>query len=194
VHLPVESIKEINSNIYTNRCEYILSAHSSTWQINVLFKNCSELLDDCQKTYKLWFGEVEMVIDGRSVKIDNVEMASSTFMSGAVLVEKLGDYIQVSWSDGVRFKVQENSHNAFLTVEEQYRDKVRGLCGHYSSAQLNDMILHDMHTYTTDPNELGNSWRIDSSVSCCYFIFKLRFFFEGTFDLFEYLCALEMSS
>lgn len=117
----------------------------------------------------MWFGEVKVQATGDYVQINEVPMVGDSYMSGAILIEKIGDYVQVSWSDGVKLKFSKDSLIAFLTVEEQYKNKVRGLCGHYTATQLNDMLLHDMMTYTTDPIEFGNSWRIDSSVSICFF-------------------------
>jgi hypothetical protein len=50
-----------------------------------------------------------------------------------------------------------------IHIEEQYANKVNGLCGNYNKENLNDLLLPDQ-TFTDNPITFGNSWKTDSSV------------------------------
>jgi hypothetical protein len=53
----------------------------------------------------------------------------------------------------------------FLRVEDQYENKVNGLCGDYNNgAKESDFLLRDLITYTKDSNLFSNDWKTDSSV------------------------------
>jgi hypothetical protein len=50
-----------------------------------------------------------------------------------------------------------------IHIEEQYSNKVNGLCGNYNKENLNDLLLPDQ-TFTDNPITFANSWKTDSSV------------------------------
>ena len=83
----------------------------------------------------------------------------------AIIIERSEDFTYLSFSDGVKIKWSADSMSIFLTVEEQYKNKVAGLCGNYNGdTDGSDFLLRDLLSFTNDSNVFGNAWKTDSSV------------------------------
>lgn len=87
------------------------------------------------------------------------------------MIERKEEFVHLRYSDGVRLKWTTDSLAIFLTVDDQYVNKLSGLCGDYNNDKEKDFLLPDGE-YTNEASIFTNSWRLDSSVN---FIIWLKF-------------------
>lgn len=79
------------------------------------------------------------------------------------MIERKEEFVHLRYSDGVRLKWTTDSLAIFLTVDDQYVNKLSGLCGDYNNDKENDFLLPSGE-YTNEASIFANSWRLDSSV------------------------------
>ncbi len=163
----IDRFRTFNKQFFKFRggCDYQLSAHTGSWQVILRTTGCDKFAS-CRKTLKMYFGNSLILASGENITVDGVELERGKgYLKGSIIIESQGDFYQLRFSDGVKIKWSVDSLQAFLTIEEQYRNKVSGLCGDYSLLHANDKVLRDMVSYATDSFTFGNSWKTDSSVS-----------------------------
>ena len=97
-----------------------------------------------------------------NLKLNSLKLSNHFFK--AIMITRKGDYIHLKFSDGVRLKWSKDSLNIFVTVENEYINKVSGLCGDYNDESKNDLLLPN-GLYTNEVSIFANSWRLDSGVS-----------------------------
>lgn len=110
------------------------------------------------------FGSVEVFAVGKRVVVNQVQLDDDeSFVKDAIIIERRGEFVSLRFSDGVRLKWSIDSLSIYLTVEEQYTNKINGLCGDYNDEKKNDFLLPD-RSYTNEVSIFANNWRMDSSV------------------------------
>ncbi len=175
-----DHFRTFNKQFFTfnGDCNYQLSTHKGGWQIILRMSGCKDI-SSCQKTLKMFFGNVVIHATGDNITVDGIGLEKGKgYMKEAIMIESHGDFYQLRFSDGVSIKWSVDSLTILLTIENQYRSKVLGMCGDYSSFQENDMALRDTTTYTTNGYSFGNNWKTDSTVSRLIVLnyFKMKFY------------------
>uniref|UniRef100_A0A8D0LCC8 von Willebrand factor n=1 Tax=Sphenodon punctatus TaxID=8508 RepID=A0A8D0LCC8_SPHPU len=125
-------------------CQYVLAQdycneNSGTFRILISNEGCGFTDEKCTKRVIILFD------DGRETNLEVVR-------SGRYYILLLGKEISVIWDLALGISV---------TLKENFKDQVCGLCGNFDGIQNNDLTSSNKQL-EVDPNNFGNSWKVNS--------------------------------
>ncbi|KAG8438864.1 hypothetical protein GDO86_005162 [Hymenochirus boettgeri] len=140
-------------------CQYVVaqdycSGDSGTFRILAANEGCGFTAEKCSKRITILFrnGEIELINEQINIKKPlSDEMDFEVLQSGNYFILLLGNQMTVTWDKGMR---------VYITLKENYRDKVCGLCGNFDGTENNDLTSSN-NQVEIDPSNFGNSWKVN---------------------------------
>uniref|UniRef100_A0A8C5MCI6 von Willebrand factor n=1 Tax=Leptobrachium leishanense TaxID=445787 RepID=A0A8C5MCI6_9ANUR len=141
-------------------CEYVLvqdycNGASGTFRILVRNEGCGLSVEKCSKSITILFenGEIELIDEQVYIKTPpRDETNFNVLQSGKFFILMLGNKMSIAWDKRMTI---------YVTLKEQYKDRVCGLCGNFDGIENNDMMSsnNQVEVYSSD---FGNSWKVNS--------------------------------
>ncbi|KAJ1165139.1 hypothetical protein NDU88_005568 [Pleurodeles waltl] len=148
------------SYMFPGDCQYVMvqdycNDMSGTFRILVGNEGCGFSGDKCSKRVTILYGNGEIELFNSKVNIkkplrDDTDL--EVLKSGRYYILLLGKKITVTWDMAMRISV---------TLKENYRDLVCGLCGNFDGVQNNDLVSSN-NQLEVDPRDFGNSWKVNT--------------------------------
>ncbi|XP_069484436.1 von Willebrand factor [Ambystoma mexicanum] len=145
--------------LFPGDCQYVMVQDycndvSGTFRILVGNEGCGFSGEKCSKRVTILFenGEIELFNSKVNIKRPlRDETDFEVLQSGRYYILLLGKKITVTWDMAMRISV---------TLKENYRDLVCGLCGNFDGVQNNDLVSSN-NQLEIDPSDFGNSWKVN---------------------------------
>ncbi|KTG38571.1 hypothetical protein cypCar_00040556 [Cyprinus carpio] len=115
-----------------NNCDYCDTNPSPSFRLVTENIPCATTNSICSKSINLFFGKYEMILSEE-------------------------EDVKVIESNGTEYRYQISSAGIYVVIE----GKVCGLCGNFDGNANNDFMKHNGEV-VTDPEDFGNSWKVDS--------------------------------
>ncbi|XP_062838063.1 von Willebrand factor [Anolis carolinensis] len=148
---------------FPGNCQYVLvqdycddnDVASGTFRILVANEGCGFTGEKCTKriTILIDSGEIELYNGNVNILTSPREEANfEVLKSGRYYILLLSRLISLIWDQDMGISV---------ILKENYKDQVCGLCGNFDGIQNND-LTSSRKQLEVDPNDFGNSWKINS--------------------------------
>ncbi|XP_075117575.1 SCO-spondin-like [Leptodactylus fuscus] len=140
-------------------CTYNLaSSTDASWAVLVSGERCTRI-GQCLKILKMIFGLDQVVVEGRSVTINDVIVPDGDpHLQNGISILWLGDFIFIESGLGVRVKF-DGGHNIYVTVNSELQGRTSGLCGTYNG-NTEDDFTHLGGAVSLNAAGFGNSWKV----------------------------------
>ncbi|XP_053319540.1 von Willebrand factor [Spea bombifrons] len=144
---------------FPGNCQYVLvqdycNGGTGTFRILIENEGCGLSLEKCSKKIIILFRNGEIYLADEQVHIKtpprddtNIEV----LQSGKYFILILGNEMYITWDKGTRI---------YVTLKEQYKDKVCGLCGNFDGIENNDLTSSN-NQVEINPSDFGNSWKVN---------------------------------
>ncbi|CAH2276180.1 von Willebrand factor [Pelobates cultripes] len=141
-------------------CQYVLAQDycnggSGSFRILVRNEGCGISVEKCSKIITILFrsGEIELIDEQVYIAKPPVDEANFEVLhSGKFIILILGNDISIAW---------DKKMTIYVTLKENFKDKVCGLCGNFDGSENNDLTSsnNQVEVYASD---FGNSWKVHS--------------------------------
>ena len=129
----------------------------------------------------------------KKLEISNTKLINlTTYPSNLVIRRQENNFLDLSFTNGVRVKVIDNQQTIIIQLNENLaNDRIlSGLCGDCNNNQDDDLKLFASNTITSNPIIFGNQWRLYRNVKIIYFVlsksnFSFVFLSVPTFHQYE---------
>ncbi|KAM4748779.1 von Willebrand factor [Rhinophrynus dorsalis] len=145
--------------LFPGDCQYVMvqdycNGNAGTFRILVANEGCGFSGEKCSKRITILFknGEIELNNEQVNIKKNPTDEANFDILqSGNYVILLLGNQMTVTWDKGMR---------VYVTIKENYRDRVCGLCGNFDGIENNDLMSSN-NQVEIDPRDFGNSWKVN---------------------------------
>ncbi|XP_056095225.1 mucin-2-like [Rhinichthys klamathensis goyatoka] len=118
---------------------------------------CSTANTICSKTIHLFFGRYEMILSEE----DGVKVVESNGTDYRYKIHSVVLYMVIEVEDLLNL-IWDTKTSVMIQLHPKLKGKVCGLCGNFDGNANNDFMKLNGEV-VTDPEEFGNSWKVDAS-------------------------------